>query len=363
VIKFRIVAIDTYQEVVMRRYMWPWLVAAVVPAACGANIDVGGPRSEATAGSGASSDGDTGTASSSAIPHGDTGTKAGGSGGTSGATDPIEAGAGMTVGSADAGGAGTTTDGGSGSTVPPHGYSGPFKLLVLSKAVGFYHESIPACQALLATLGQTPDEMMPEGAAPGSQFTVDIANDDLSDFTDDKLKDYGMLFWCNPTGDVFSTGGANGKVGMAAIQKFVEGGGAWGGVHSATDFERNGFPWFTDTLVGASMQSHDANGTAGIVQTEADFVDHPVVRGVPPMWSTQDEWYTMTRDIRALPGFQVLASLAADQRPVVWTKELGDDGMGRMFYTVRGHSPSVYQEPDFKKLVLNGILWATHRLD
>jgi type 1 glutamine amidotransferase len=34
-----------------------------------------------------------------------------------------------------------------------------------------------------------------------------------------------------------------------------------------------------------------------------------------------------------------------------------------MFYTTRGHNKSVYKEPDFKKLVLNGILWATHRMN
>ena len=34
-----------------------------------------------------------------------------------------------------------------------------------------------------------------------------------------------------------------------------------------------------------------------------------------------------------------------------------------MFYTIRGHAPAVYHEPDFRLLMLNGILWATHRLE
>ena len=44
-------------------------------------------------------------------------------------------------------------------------------------------------------------------------------------------------FWCSPTGTVFSSGGPSGVTGMAAVQKFLTSGGAWGGVHSATDFE------------------------------------------------------------------------------------------------------------------------------
>jgi type 1 glutamine amidotransferase len=34
-----------------------------------------------------------------------------------------------------------------------------------------------------------------------------------------------------------------------------------------------------------------------------------------------------------------------------------------MFYTSRGHAPAVYNEVEFRQLVLNGILWATHRLE
>jgi type 1 glutamine amidotransferase len=57
-----------------------------------------------------------------------------------------------------------------------------------------------------------------------------------------------------------------------------------------------------------------------------------------------------------------LARLASDNRPVAWIRDVGNGG-GRMFYTIKGHNKSVYEEPDFRKLVLNGILWATHRLE
>ncbi len=341
-----------------------WFLVAVAMPACGTEIDVGGPRSTPEASGGAMPDAPPSKAGKSALPDPHEEPSEGGYGGASdgpgpsAGSAPSEAGAGATA----AGGAGpdTSSEGGSGSTPP----TGAFKVLVLSKALGFSHSSITYCQQLLVDLGQTPDALLPEGAAPGSQFTVDIAKEDLSDFTDAKLKQYGMLFWCNPSGPVFSSAGTNGATAMAAIQKFVEEGGAWGGVHAATDFElTNGFPWFTDTLVGASFQVHDADGTAGTVQVEAGYAAHPVMRGLPTPWSTTDEWYTMSRDVRTVPGIQVLASLASDSRPVVWTNELGPTGEGRMFYTTRGHNELVYREPAFRALVHNGILWATHRME
>ena len=88
------------------------------------------------------------------------------------------------------------------------------------------------------------------------------------------------------------------------------------------------------------------------------------MKNVPGTWSVRDEWFKMNRDIGAQPGFQILARLAtsADNRPVVWIKDFGTNG-GRMFYTSRGHAPAVYGEPEYQQLLLNGILWATHRLE
>lgn len=147
---------------------------------------------------------------------------------------------------------------------------------------------------------------------------------------------------------------------MAALQKFVEGGGAWAGVHAALDFEKTGgFPWFTDTLTGAYMLSHSTDGTTWNVTVPGAFTSHPVVSGVPNPWSAADEWYTLSRDIEALPGFTVVQKLP-DNQPATWIKDVSK---GRMFYTERGHNKTVYAEPAFKRLLLNGVLWATRRLN
>lgn len=272
------------------------------------------------------------------------------------------------IASAGSSGAGAGASAGAGAGGDP--YAGPFKILILTLSIGDYrHDSITDCLRMLADLGQTPDDQMPAGTKPGSQFTTLAATDDLADFTVSGLKDYGMLFWCTPIGPVFSDNPfrpQNGPVAMSALRGYIEGGGAWGGVHSATDFEKTGgFPWYTDSLVGGYLDTFLPDGTAGTVQVEADYADHPVMKGVPATWSVRDEWFKMNRDIGAQPGFQILARLAtaSDNRPAVWIKDFGGNASGRMFYTIRGHAPAVYHEEAFRLLVLNGILWATHRLE
>lgn len=351
---------------------WAWLGSLGV--GCGGWVDLeplGGSRST-TDGSDAAGE-DSGSL-------GDESSSTGGSGrglGASGVDASAQAGAADTAGEMGSAGAAVSSAGGgsgeggdfsaggdgvAGSSDQP--LAAPFKILVLSTALEFVHDSIPHCQRMLTELGETPDAALPPGAQRGSQFSVEIAGDDLADFTDQNLSRFAMLFWCNPTGRVFTANPAAGDktVAMAAFQRFMARGGAWGGVHSATDFEKTGaFPWFTNVIAGAYFNSHDNDGTAGTIIVEPGFATHAVMRGVPPTWATQDEWYYMNRDVAAQPGFQILARLSSDQRPVVWIKEL--EAGARTFYTVRGHHESVYAEPDFRRLVLNGVLWATHRLD
>jgi uncharacterized protein len=302
--------------------------------------------------------GDTGGSGGSNMTGGSGGR--GGSGGTPGAGGAPPAG-----GAGGAGGRMATPD--AAAMPPPQDAAAPasggFRMLILSKALEYRHDSIPNCQQMLRDLGNTPDANLPAGTTPGSQFTVTIAKEDLSEFTDEGLKPYSIIFWCNPTGTVFTSGGVNGMTGKAAIQKFLTTGGAWGGVHSATDFENTqGWPWFQDQVNGGNFASHDGDGTPGSVvwQPGPMAMNHPVIRGITSPWSCADEWYQLNRNPETLPGFVILGKLGQDQRPAVWVREI--PGGGRSFYTIRGHNPTVYAEPNFRKLVHQGVLWAVRRI-
>ena len=311
-----------------------------------------------------------GEGGSAAVGGGGTGGGASGAAGAGGA-----AGASGSAGSGAMAGSGASGAGGrpppdapaarpEAAAPPPSAPSdGPFQMLVLSKALEYRHGSITACQQLLRDLGNTPDANLPAGAQPGSRWTVTIAKEDLSEFTDEGLRPYAILFWCNPTGTVFTAGGANGAIGKLAVQRYLTGGGAWGGVHSATDFENTqGWTWFQDQVNGGNFAHHDADGTPNSIvwQPGPTAQDHPIIRGIRSPWACGDEWYALNRNPETLPGFIVLGKLGTDQRPAVYVREI--PGGGRSFYTIRGHAPSVYAEPNFRRLIHQGVLWAVRRM-
>jgi len=270
------------------------------------------------------------------------GTGVGGSTTETGGTAPV-------AGSSTGGSAPMGGSGGSGGSVA----TGPFKVLIMSTALEFPHDSIPDCQKMVKDLG---------AAETTNGWTADVETNALPHFVLGGLKDYALIFSCSPTGRVFS-GNPDVKdkpAAMKAFQDFIETEGkAFAGVHSASDFEvTNGFPWFTNVLMGASFASHTTS--AGSVVADAQNMAHPVLKGLSGSYSTNDEWYKMNRDPGSQPGFKILQRLASDSRPLTWVKDVG---AGRMFYTVRGHDPSVFSEAPFRTVVKNGILWTTKRVN
>jgi type 1 glutamine amidotransferase len=344
-------------------------------------------------------------------------------------------GSGGSSGDASGGSSGSANGGSGGGAVAADPYSGPFKILVLSKTLGFHHDSIPACQQMLRELGQCADaasctaaglgDMPITGAKPNSSFTVDVAGapatgcpsiqssganatdngyasynsmgcdgstSDLSQFNASNLDinqfssptapkgPYQMIFFCSPTGTDFTSGGANGAAGMTAIQNFITAGGAYGGVHAASDFEDTEmWQWYYNTLMGSWFKDHNNDGTSGTINTVPMSPPHPVMRGIPNPWNTQDEWYLQNREMSSVAGFQILATLsgvpalagepANDIRPIVWVKQfpVASDPTktfeGRSFYTVRGHNIARYGEAPFRQLIHQGVLWAANRLN
>ncbi|MBV9947287.1 MAG: ThuA domain-containing protein [Myxococcales bacterium] len=308
---------------------------------------------------------------------------------------------------------GASTDAGSSAAGDP--YSGPFHILVLSLTKGFHHDSIPACHKMLRQLGRCVDaascgtnDVIPN-VKPNSAWDVRVAgasatacpphgDDDatgpgcdgnptddagiaslLGEFSAQNLQNYQLLFFCSPSGDDFSSSGAPGQAGMQAVQAFIENGGGYGGLHSATDFEQsNNWSWYTNTLTGAQFEDHNVDGTPGTVVTAAGQQTHLIMLGLPASLSTVDEWYCMRKDISTIPGMTILDQVTgvpapssacttpADPRPATWIKEFpGKDPAGllkgRMFYTIRGHNITRYSEAPFRRLVHQGILWAAHR--
>ncbi|HRE52682.1 MAG TPA: Atu1372/SO_1960 family protein [Flavitalea sp.] len=214
----------------------------------------------------------------------------------------------------------------------------PNKILVFSKTSnGYYHTSIPEGVAAIQRLAK---EM---------NFGVD-ATTDSAYFTEDSLKNYAAVVFMNTNGVLLDT------FQKADFERYIQAGGGYLGVHSATASEYK-WPWY-GRLVGAYFNGHPDPQEAYV---EVKEPRHPSTRHLPRRWKVFDEWYNF-REIS--PDIRVLMSLDETTykggkngayHPIAWYHEF--DG-GRAFYTGLGHTKKSYSDPLFLNHLRGGLQYA-----
>ncbi|MCB9332317.1 MAG: ThuA domain-containing protein [Lewinellaceae bacterium] len=220
----------------------------------------------------------------------------------------------------------------------------PPRILVFSKTAAYRHASIPAGVAALRRLCQENGMLMD-------------STENADDFNEKNLCRYAAVVFLSTTGDVLNPDQE------VAFERYIQAGGGFVGIHSATDTEY-GWGWYGE-LVGAYFVNHPAiqEGTID-VKTH----DHPATKHLGDTWKRTGEWYNL-RNLN--PAVTVL--LNADENsyqggtmganhPLSWYHDF--DG-GRAFYTAIGHTESSFSEPDFLKHILGGLQYAigtNHRL-
>ncbi len=210
-------------------------------------------------------------------------------------------------------------------------------LLVFTKTTGFRHSSIE----------QGVDAMVKLCVENG--FTMDHS-EDANLFTKENLESYDVVVFLNTTGDVLN------DEQQLAMENFIQSGGGFVGVHSATDTEYD-WPWY-GKMVGAYFDSHPKVQKA---QLEVLISDHPSTAMLKQQWTRTDEWYNFKE---MNPAVEVLINLDESsykggkngvQHPFAWCHEY--DG-GRAFYTLGGHTSESFQEQEFMAHLLGGIIYA-----
>lgn len=218
--------------------------------------------------------------------------------------------------------------------------SGTAQVLVFSRTLGFRHTSI---ERGIATLGEL-------GRARGFAVT---SSEDPARFEDTSLDSFAAVVFLCTSGDVL------GDAEQRAFQRFIQRGGGFVGVHSASDTEYD-WPWYGE-LVGAYFRAHPAIQPAALVVEDET---HPSTSSVPERWMRTDEWYAFQSNPR--PRVSVLLSLdessyapgdatMGSDHPVAWFHEF--DG-GRAFYTALGHTEESYDEPEFRAHLSGAVEWA-----
>ena len=109
------------------------------------------------------------------------------------------------------------------------------KVLVFTKTQGFHHESIPAGSAAILKLGRE------------NNFAVDTTSD-ASKITEASLSKYSAVIFLNTTGYMLN------NYQQADLERYMQAGGNFVGVHAAADAEYD-WLWY-GRLVGAYFDSH-----------------------------------------------------------------------------------------------------------
>ncbi|THV02839.1 class I glutamine amidotransferase-like protein [Dendrothele bispora CBS 962.96] len=225
------------------------------------------------------------------------------------------------------------------------------KVLIYSATREFRHDSIPtAIQAL---------------QSKGSSINVVFDNtEDQTQFTDDNLAAYDAVLFLDNNGEVLD------DAGKAAFQRYLNRGGNFVGVHSASDCLRN--DTFYGNELGAHFDYHPVlqNATVDVIDSS-----HPSTSMLPAQWKVQDEMYNFKSDPRAVGAVVILSADESsyedpgprkfDQgspHPTAWYQEHGagvESGgvAGRSFYTSLGHLNETWHDDLFMAHVLGGITW------
>lgn len=212
------------------------------------------------------------------------------------------------------------------------------RVLLFSKTKGFRHDSIETAR----------DKIIQNGQKTGMSFEW---TEDSSKFNTEYLKQFDSIVFLMTTGDVLN------ETEQSVLERFVEGGRGWVGVHSASDTEYD-WPWYGN-LVGAYFKSHPSQHYKLTMKVESEA--HPSSFGLPRPWQRSDEWY----DFRANPRSKVNVLLSLDEKeykpkaedhPISWWHW---QGKGKAWYTGMGHTKESYSETAFMQHLMGGVLWAS----
>ncbi|MCE7067031.1 ThuA domain-containing protein [Dyadobacter sp. CY326] len=218
-------------------------------------------------------------------------------------------------------------------------------VLIFSKTDGFRHHSIEPGIAALTK----------ECANKGWEVHV---TENAAFINPKYLVPFKVVIFLSTTGEIFD------DKQKAAFQNYMENGGGYVGIHSASDTE-HGWEWYGN-LLGTFFRDHTFLPHMPEAELVTETALHPATHGLPKNWHKEDEWYNFQQNVRGKPGFEVLLSLNEQSYSSVWRKMNGDHPIswthelprGRMFYTALGHNAQTFSDPNAMRHIMGGIQWA-----
>ncbi|MEP1446169.1 MAG: ThuA domain-containing protein [Paraglaciecola sp.] len=217
------------------------------------------------------------------------------------------------------------------------------KVLIFSKTAGWRHKSIePGTELLSKALTEQGIEV--------------VASEDAAIFNDTNLAEFSALVFLNTTGDILN------EPQQIAMERYIQAGGGFVGIHAATDTEWGGdWIWYR-RLVGGVFAGHP-NVPSNVQTARIQVINknHPATQHLPDNFLIVDEWY----DFKSLSDRRV-DLMKVDEgsynggghngyHPIAWYHDF--DG-GRSFYTGIGHNADNFKDAQYIQHLLGGIEYA-----
>lgn len=215
-------------------------------------------------------------------------------------------------------------------------------VFVFSKTAGWRHDSIEAGQSMFRELA--------------GEYSFEVAfSEEANMFTDKRLAPFDVIVFLNTTGDVLN------DPQQRAMERFIQSGGGFVGIHAATDTEAKGWPWFVK-LVGASFDGHPGDpSNVQMARMTVKSTDHLSTKFIPQKFKFLDEWYDFRAFNRSVNPLVMIdrdsysGAKTTGLEPISWFHDY--DG-GRSFYTNLGHKIGTYSDLTFQNHVLGGLAYA-----
>lgn len=222
-----------------------------------------------------------------------------------------------------------------------------FRALLVTKTAGWHHESINEGIAAIKAL------------ANKNYFDV-LWHQEAIPINDKYLENFQVIIFLNTTGDILKDDE------QKAVERFIQSGKGFVGIHSASDTEY-GWEWYTK-MVGRMFHIHPTIQTAKLKLTDKKF---PGLQGFAnePWWT--DEWYEFDPETIGNLNYILAVDESTYNPKVQWGEKIGkgmgslhpmawyhDYDGGRAFYTALGHMPTDFSEQAFLDHIYAGIFWA-----
>lgn len=150
---------------------------------------------------------------------------------------------------------------------------------------------------------------------------------------------------------VYTTGMKLTKEQEKGLCDFVEKGGGFVGIHSASDSFKNADRYWE--MVGGRFAGHGGGKYTVYIYDH----DHPITKGLKD-FEIEDETYCHNYHRNAQMRSLTRMNRGNERQSMSWVSFYGK---GRVFYTGNGHGRQAWANPHFQRLVVRAAYWAAGR--